>query len=62
MDSTSKTFRCRWSALTFPAAAKDPRRFPDLKLHFAPEEFRGWAKTQKDHFADGRIFDPLYQK
>jgi len=48
--------------LTFPAAAKDPRRFPDLKLHFAPEEFRGWAKTQKDHFADGRIFDPLYQK
>jgi sulfate transport system substrate-binding protein len=25
-------------------------------------EFGGWARAQKTHFADGGVFDQIYQK
>jgi sulfate/thiosulfate-binding protein len=47
-----------------PKAAdpKDLARFPDLKLVTIDDPlFGGWTKTQAKHFADGGIFDQLYQ-
>jgi sulfate transport system substrate-binding protein len=43
-------------------AAKYASRFPALKLVGIDEEFGGWAAAQKLHFADGGIFDQIYQK
>ena len=41
-------------------AAKYAKQFPKLKL-VTIQDFGGWAKAQKDHFADGGIFDQIYQ-
>jgi sulfate transport system substrate-binding protein len=41
-------------------ADKYKSRFADLKL-ITIDEFGGWQKTQKTHFADKGIFDQLYQ-
>jgi len=38
----------------------DIARFPDLELVTIDEEFGGWQKAQKEHFADGGIFDQIY--
>ena len=49
---------------TDPKAAdpKDLARFPDLKLVTIDDPlFGGWAQTQAKQFADGGIFDQLYQ-
>jgi sulfate transport system substrate-binding protein len=40
---------------------KYAQRFPALKLFTIDEVFGGWAKAQKAHFADGGIFDQVYQ-
>jgi ABC-type sulfate transport system substrate-binding protein len=29
---------------------------------FAVESFGGWDKVQPEHFADGGIFDQIYQR
>jgi sulfate transport system substrate-binding protein len=42
-------------------AEKYASRFPALKLVNIDEEFGGWAAAQKLHFADGGIFDQIYQ-
>jgi len=42
-------------------AAKYADRFPAIKLVSIDEEFGGWAKAQATHFADGGIFDQIYQ-
>lgn len=42
-------------------AAKYTDKFPRLKLFTIDELFGGWQKTQKIHFADGGVFDQLYQ-
>jgi sulfate/thiosulfate-binding protein len=42
------------------AAAGDLARFPTLAL-FGIERFGGWAKVQATHFADGGVFDQIYQ-
>lgn len=34
--------------------------FPALKLYNVDEEFGGWPSAQKNHFADGGIFDQIY--
>jgi sulfate transport system substrate-binding protein len=34
--------------------------FPKLKLVTVDEVFGGWAKAQKEHFADGGVFDQIY--
>ena len=36
-------------------------QFPKLKLFTIDEAFGGWAKAQKTHFADGGVFDQIYQ-
>ncbi|MFX1672521.1 sulfate ABC transporter substrate-binding protein [Paraburkholderia sp. A2WS-5] len=36
-------------------------KFPKLKLYTVDEAFGGWAKAQKTHFADGGVFDSIYQ-
>jgi sulfate/thiosulfate-binding protein len=35
--------------------------FPRVNLFTIDEVFGGWAKAQKTHFADGGIFDQIYQ-
>jgi sulfate transport system substrate-binding protein len=41
-------------------AAKYAANFSNVKLFTIDEEFGGWTKAQKRHFADGGVFDQLY--
>jgi sulfate/thiosulfate-binding protein len=43
-------------------AAKYAGNFAQLKLVTIDGEFGGWTKAQKTHFADGGVFDQIYQK
>lgn len=43
------------------AAKKYAKQFPQIKLITIDGEFGGWSKAQKKHFADGGIFDQIYQ-
>jgi sulfate transport system substrate-binding protein len=42
-------------------AAKYAAQFPPVKLFTVDEVFGGWAKAQATHFADGGVFDQIYQ-
>ncbi len=42
-------------------AARYAKVFPKLKLMTVDKVFGGWQKAQKTHFADGGIFDRIYQ-
>ncbi len=42
-------------------AAKYAAQFPKLTLFTIDDVFGGWAKAQKTHFADGGVFDQIYQ-
>jgi sulfate/thiosulfate transport system substrate-binding protein len=42
-------------------AQKYASTFPKIKLVTIDEVFGGWQKTQKTHFADGGVFDQIYQ-
>ncbi|HEU4587099.1 MAG TPA: sulfate ABC transporter substrate-binding protein [Gemmatimonadales bacterium] len=42
-------------------AAKYAAQFPAVKLFTVDELFGGWAKAQAAHFADGGVFDQIYQ-
>jgi sulfate transport system substrate-binding protein len=42
-------------------AAKYAANFPQLKLVTVDQEFGGWTKAQATHFADGGVFDQIYQ-
>lgn len=42
-------------------AKKYASTFPKIKLVTIDEVFGGWQKAQKTHFADGAIFDQIYQ-
>ena len=42
-------------------AARYTAQFPKLKLFTIDEKFGGWDKAQAVHFADGAIFDQIYQ-
>jgi sulfate/thiosulfate-binding protein len=42
-------------------AAKYGAQFPKIKLFTVDEVFGGWQKAQKMHFADGGVFDQIYQ-
>ena len=42
-------------------AQKYAGNFTQLKLVTLNEEFGGWAKAQQTHFADGGVFDQIYQ-
>ncbi len=43
------------------AAAKYAGQFRLLKLVTVDEDFGGWQKAQKNHFADGGVFDQIFQ-
>ncbi len=43
-------------------AKKYAANFGDLKLITLESVFGSWAKAQKTHFADGGVFDQIYQK
>jgi sulfate transport system substrate-binding protein len=43
------------------AHAKAPVKYAELKLVTIDEAFGGWQKAQKIHFADGGVFDQIYQ-
>jgi sulfate/thiosulfate transport system substrate-binding protein len=40
-------------------ATKYAKQFPKITL-VTIQDFGGWTKAQKDHFADGGIFDQIY--
>ena len=42
-------------------AAKYAANFTQLKLVTLDSEFGSWANAQKTHFADGGVFDQIYQ-
>jgi len=42
-------------------AARFSTQFPKLALFTVDEVFGGWRKAQKTHFADGGVFDQIYQ-
>ena len=44
------------------AAAKHSADFKKLDLFTVDEIFGGWTKAQKTHFADGGVFDQIYNK
>ena len=44
------------------AAAKYASQFPKLELLTIDNDFGGWTKAQKTHFADGGVFDQIYVK
>jgi len=46
---------------TEKASKKYAAQFPKVKLFTIDEAFGGWTKVQKEHFADGGIFDQIYQ-
>jgi sulfate/thiosulfate-binding protein len=41
--------------------SKHSNRFPKLQLFSVTEAFGGWPQAQKTHFADGGLFDQIYQ-
>ncbi|MDB5817433.1 MAG: sulfate transporter subunit [Rhizobacter sp.] len=43
-------------------AAKYASQFPKLDLFTIDDVFGGWTKAQKTHFADGGVFDQIYNK
>jgi sulfate/thiosulfate transport system substrate-binding protein len=43
-------------------AARFPGAFPRINLFTVDDMFGGWTVAQKVHFADGGIFDQIYQK
>ena len=42
-------------------AARYASQFPALKLFTVPEKFGSWAAAKATHFADGGVFDQVYQ-
>ena len=43
-------------------AAKFASVFPGLELFTIDQQFGGWTTAQAEHFADGGVFDQIYQK
>jgi sulfate/thiosulfate-binding protein len=43
------------------AAAKYKGQFPNIPLATVESDFGGWDKAQATHFADGGVFDQIYQ-
>src|SRR5689334_18291776 len=41
--------------------AKYRKQFPEIALGTVDSDFGGWAKAQATHFADGGVFDQIYQ-
>jgi sulfate transport system substrate-binding protein len=42
-------------------AARYASQFPKVNLVTVNDVFGGWKKAQETHFADGALFDQIYQ-
>ena len=42
--------------------AKHVSKFPNIELIRIDQSFGGWQKAQKQHFADGGVFDQIYSR
>ena len=42
-----------------PRSTRTPS--PKVELFTIDEVFGGWTKAQKEHFADGGVFDQIYK-
>jgi sulfate/thiosulfate-binding protein len=49
-------------AVSQKAQAKYAKQFPKLNLFTIDQGFGGWAKADKEHFADGGSFDQVYTR
>ncbi len=49
-------------AISTKAQAKYAKQFPKLNLFTIDQAFGGWAKADKEHFADNASFDQIYSK
>jgi sulfate transport system substrate-binding protein len=49
-------------AVSQKAQAKYAKQFPKLNLFTIEQAFGGWARADKEHFADGASFDQLYSR
>jgi sulfate transport system substrate-binding protein len=49
-------------AVSNAAQAKYAKQFPKLNLFTIDEAFGGWAKADKEHFADGGSFDQVFAR
>ena len=49
-------------AVSQKAIAKYAKQFPKLNLVTIDQAFGGWARADKEHFADGGSFDRIYTK
>lgn len=49
-------------AISAKAQAKYASQFPRLTLFTIDQAFGGWARADKEHFADGASFDQIYMK
>ncbi len=49
-------------AVSEKARAKYAKQFAKINLFKIDDAFGGWAKADKEHFADGGSFDQIYQK
>ncbi len=58
-DIVGKNF---YRPISAKAQAKYAKQLPPIKLFTIEEAFGGWAKADKDHFADGGSFDQIYLK
>jgi sulfate/thiosulfate-binding protein len=45
-----------------PVLAASKSVFPDVSLVTIDDVFGGWTKAQKTHFADGGVFDQIYER
>ena len=53
--------RFHYRPTTSAVLARHAGQFPSLKLVSIDEAFGGWQKAHRTHFADGAIFDQIYQ-
>lgn len=58
-DIAGKNF---YRPISAKAQAKYVKQLPKLPLFTIEQAFGGWAKADKDHFADGASFDQIYLK
>jgi sulfate transport system substrate-binding protein len=49
-------------AVSARAQAKYAKQFPKLELFTIAQAFGGWAKADREHFADGGSFDQIYAR
>jgi sulfate transport system substrate-binding protein len=56
-DIVGKNF---YRPIAAKAQAKYAKLLPPLPLFSIDQAFGGWAKADKDHFADGASFDQIY--